>query len=123
MIRNKIAWCDTTGKLKFSHSVQEGLLPILPEVAGSKHYRRLIRSLCRRAADNKTLLVPGLQESPGDIIAVRDISLSLAGGIMKAEEKDPTPGFEIPAFFNFFTCETKRTRKKRPLRLREKLTH
>ena len=99
----QIAWCYANGKLIFSETMPEGTLFILPELAGSQHYRSIACSLCRLAHDNKTLLVPGLPENPGDVIALRDFSLELAGSIMLAEQNAPTPGFHIPDTFFFWS--------------------
>ena len=99
----QIAWCYANGKLIFSETMPEGTLFILPELAGSQHYRSIACSLCRLAHDNKALLVPGLPENPGDAIALRDFSLELAGSIMLAEQNAPTPGFHIPDTFFFWS--------------------
>ena len=99
----QIAWCYACGTLVFSATEPEGALPILPELAGSQHYRSIACSLCRLAHDNKTLLVPGLSKNTGDAIALRDFSLELAGSIMLAEQNAPTPGFHIPDTFFFWS--------------------
>jgi len=89
------AWVYASGELLFSRTAPEGLLPLLPELADSMHYRRIICAFCRLAYDNKTLLVPGLPENPGDKRALERFETHCAHYIRKAEREDPTPNFKI----------------------------
>lgn len=93
---NQIAWCYAGGQLVFSATEPEGALPILPRLAGSRHYRRILGVFCRLAYDNKTLLVPGLPENPGSEEALTRFEVHCAYYIRKAETAEPTPGFTLP---------------------------
>jgi len=65
-----IAWVRANGVVEWGTEEPEGsALALLPELAGRRGYRSAIESLCRLAYDNKTLLVPGLPEAPGDMDA------------------------------------------------------
>ena len=93
---NQIAWCYACGTLVFSETEPQGALPVLPELAGSQHYRRTLGVFCRLAYDNKTLLVPGLPENPGSAEALTRFEVHCAYYIRKAETAEPTPGYTLP---------------------------
>lgn len=95
--RPLVAWASADGRIRFSRRGSITRLPICPEYARSRHYKKAVRVWSRMSYD-KTPLVPGLPECHGDIDALQRFINHVRETILSREEEKPTAHFSLYDF-------------------------
>lgn len=93
--RPVVAWASASGRIRFARRFLITHKPICPELARSRHYKAAVKVWARLAYDNRTPLVPGLPECPGDLNALERYICRVSETILSNEEEKPTRGFTL----------------------------